>query len=244
VELRLDTTKAVLQIRGDGPALSAAAGRAGLEATVPPCPGWTARDLVGHVGSVYHRAAAVVRDGLREPAPSVQPPAEDLIAWYDAAHADLVTALRTSDLTREVYAFVGPQPASWWARRIAHETVVHRADAELAAGAAPPRVDAVVAVDGIDEVLTLFLSRAPASALSGQSVAVHTPDERWHVTLSPEGAVVQRGSDAPADGLVAGTPSHVLYHLWGRLPADEVDERGDATARAALRTALRQATGG
>ena len=129
---------------------------------------------------------------------------------------------------------------------MAHETAIHRADADVAAGGTPPRVDAVVAVDGIDELLTVFLAerlpRHKAVGGTGQTVAIHTPDERWHVTLLPESVEVRRGSKDEADGLIAGTPSHVLYHLWGRLPADEVDERGAAQARDALRAALRQAT--
>jgi hypothetical protein len=34
-----------------------------------------------------------------------------------------------------VWSFTGPTPASFWIRRMAHETLVHQADAQLAAGA-------------------------------------------------------------------------------------------------------------
>ena len=248
MELRLDATKAVLQLRGDGAAILAAARTAGLDTAVPSCPGWSVADLLRHLVTVYARATAVVRDGLQE-RPSTAPPQEgDPISRFEQAHTDLVAALRTSDLSRDVYTFVGPRPASWWTRRMAHETVIHRADAELAAGAHPPRVDAVVAVDGIDELLTLFLAEAlprlggPVGG-HGETIGVHTPDERWRVTLNEEAVDVVRGSDAAADGLIAGTPSHVLYHLWGRMPADEVDERGEPAAREALRRAIGQATG-
>src|SRR5215469_3181220 len=51
----------------------------------------------------------------------------------------------------------GPAPAGFWIRRMAHETLVHRADAQLAAGAAPePLIEAEVAADAIDEWLMLL----------------------------------------------------------------------------------------
>ena len=245
MELRLDATKAVLQLRGDGAAILDAARTAGLDADVPSCPGWTVADLLTHLGEVYARATAVVRDGLTErPQPTRGVGTLDA---FEAAHRELVTALRGGDGTREVYTFLGLHPAAWWSRRMAHETVIHRADAELAAGRTPPRVDAVVAVDGIDELLSVFLAGAlprftGSGGGTGETVALHTPDERWHVRLGPDTVEVTRGSAQEADGLIAGTPSHVLYHLWGRLPADEVDERGEAAARDALRSALRRAT--
>jgi uncharacterized protein (TIGR03083 family) len=247
VELRLDATKAALQLRGDGAAIVAAARSAGLDAAVPSCPDWTVADLLRHLVWVYSRATQVVRDGLQErPTPATPPdgdPTDEVERW----HGELVTALRTNDLDRDVWTFLGPRPATWWSRRMAQESVIHRADAELAAGGRPPRVDAVVAVDGIDELLTVFLAEAlprlGSVGGSGESIGVHTPDERWHVTLHADKVDVVRGSDAPADALIAGTPSHVLYHLWGRMPADEVDERGAAEPRDALRRAIGQVTG-
>jgi uncharacterized protein (TIGR03083 family) len=247
VELRLDATKAVLQLRSDGAAILTAARTAGLEAVVPSCPGWDVGDLLGHLTQVYERATAVVRDQLQErPVTEARPGSLEV---FESAHRDLVGVLRAAEPAAEVYSFLGPRPVTWWSRRMAHETVIHRADAELAAGGSPPRVDAVVAVDGIDELLTVFLADAlprftGSGGGSGETVGVHTPDERWHVRLATDSVEVTRGSDEAADALIAGTPSHVLYHLWGRLAADEVDERGDGAAREVLRAALRRVTGG
>lgn len=255
MELRLEATKAVHQLRADGAAIAAAAREAGLEAAVPSCPGWTIADLLGHLTGIYVGREIVVREGLQERPVAQDPPTGDAVHAFEQALDRMVATLRASDLSREVWTFVGPRPASWWSRRMAQETVIHRADAELAAGRTPPRVDAVVAVDGIDEMLTVFVAEAltrygppvngggPIGG-TGQAVGVHTPDERWHVTLHDDRVDVVRGSSAASDALIAGTPSHVLYHLWGRLPADEVDVRGDAAALSVLQRALRTAAGG
>lgn len=255
MELRLESTKAVHQLRADGAAIAAAARDAGLDAAVPSCPGWTVADLLGHLTTIYVGREVVVREGLQERPTGVEPPSGDPLEAFESSLAAMVATLRGSDLSREVWTFVGPRPAAWWARRMAQETVIHRADAELAAGRTPPRVDAIVAIDGIDEMLTVFVAEAltrygppvngggPIGG-SGQTVAVHTPDERWLVTLHDATVEVERGSSATADALIAGTPSHVLYHLWGRLPADEVDVRGDDAALSVLRRALTTAAGG
>lgn len=255
MELRLEATKAVHQLRADGAAIAAAARETGLDATVPSCPGWTVGDLLSHLTGIYVGREVVVREGLHERPAQQEAPGGDAIEAFESSLTRLVATLRGSDLSREVWTFVGPRPASWWSRRMAQETVIHRADAELAAGRTPPRVDAVVAVDGIDEMLTVFVAEAltrygppidgggPIGG-AGQTVGVHTPDERWHVTLHDDRVDVIRGSAATSDALIAGTPSHVLYHLWGRLPADEVDVRGDERALAVLRRALNTAAGG
>ncbi len=50
---------------------------------------------------------------------------------------------------------------------MAHETLVHRADAQLAAGADPePVIEAEVAADAIDEWLTLLAAGILGSAAS------------------------------------------------------------------------------
>lgn len=255
MELRLESTKAVHQLRADGAGIVTAARDAGLDAAVPSCPGWSMTDLLDHLTGIYVGREVVVREGLQERPSGAERPAGDPVEAFEAALAALVATLRSSDLSRQVWTFVGPRPGTWWSRRMAQETVIHRADAELAAGRTPPRVDAIVAIDGIDEMLTVFVAEAltrygppvngggPIGG-SGQSVAVHTPDERWLVTLHDAEVQVERGSSANGDALIAGTPSHVLYHLWGRLPADEVDVRGDEGALAVLRRALRTAAGG
>lgn len=239
----MDAPRAIVQLSRDGRALSETARAVGLDAKVPSCPGWTVRDVVAHTAEVYQHKLAVL-DGLLQERPTSwesEPPSGDVVAWYDDSLAALVAALRRHPADTPVWTWLVPDHSvGFWARRMMQETVIHRADVELAAGSAH-HVDAPVANDGIDEVLDLFLchnredyATAPGT---GQTVAVQTADEAWHVTLGPEAATLQRGHH-PADATLAGTPSHVLYWLWGRASDDAVFLRGDAAAVAALRRAL------
>ena len=66
-----------------------------------------------------------------------------------------------------------------------HETTVHRADVELAAGLVPD-VDPVVAADGIEEFLAnLPTARRPSEHLgslpAGASLHLHATDCGWRV---------------------------------------------------------------
>ena len=65
---------------------------------------------------------------------AASPDRAEQCAWLRAGAARIVGAAREAggDL---VWSFTGPTPAGFWLRRMAHETLVHRADAQLAAGA-------------------------------------------------------------------------------------------------------------
>ncbi|HWB72304.1 MAG TPA: hypothetical protein VG452_08795, partial [Egibacteraceae bacterium] len=119
--------------------------------------------------------------------------------------------------------------AGCWRRRMAHETAVHRWDAEAAAGRARP-LDAELAADGIDEYFTVFL-RAPQPSYGGPRGTLHVhrldgPGE-WLVHLRPGMPVVERGH-ARADAALRGTASDLLLVLWRRRPVTSVALVGDA----------------
>lgn len=61
-----------------------------------------------------------------------------------------------------VWTFAGTRPASFWARRMSHETAVHRAGTELAAGLRPAFAPDLAA-DAIDEWLVSCAARLPKS---------------------------------------------------------------------------------
>jgi uncharacterized protein (TIGR03083 family) len=129
-----------------------------LEAPVASCPGWTLRDLAGHVGGVHAWAAyAIVHgtpDGEEPPAP-----ATGVADWYrgNAAHLHAVLAEREPDAPAWTF---GPKPrtAAFWRRRQVHEVEVHTWDA-LASQGRTHALDPEVAWDGIDEVATVFYPR-------------------------------------------------------------------------------------
>ncbi len=120
---------------------------AGLDAEVPHCPGWTVRRLLAHVGFVHGWAADYVAGAVTEMVdePSEEqmfadaPDGERLFEWAAGQHRRLVTALRDAPADLECWTFLpAPTPLSMWARRQAHETAIHRVDAQQAAGRPAP----------------------------------------------------------------------------------------------------------
>jgi uncharacterized protein (TIGR03083 family) len=152
----------------EGRMLVDAARSADLDAPVPTCRGWRQLDLLAHVGFVHRWATRYVATAVTEMVDEPDeagilkgaPPEDDRCDWVSQGHAALVRALRAAPADLVCWTFLAaPSPLAMWARRQAHETAVHRVDAELAAGLAPAPVDAALAADGIDELLFAFLGR-------------------------------------------------------------------------------------
>jgi uncharacterized protein (TIGR03083 family) len=169
----------------EGTRLAAAAGRRGLGAPLPACPGWQMRELLRHLGYVHRWAATYVgqaRQEMIEEPPESEilrggPADPELLNWFRAGLGDLVGTLRSADPGLICWTFfAAPTPLAFWARRQAHETAIHRADAEGAPGDAEPPpapspvtpFPAAFAADGIDELLTGFAPRARFKAQAGQ----------------------------------------------------------------------------
>ena len=122
------------------------------------------------------------------------------------------------------------QTVGFWYRRMAHEAAVHRVDAEAAFAEITP-VAPDLAVDGVDEILQLFLggdwSNQPADewrgispeAGAGRPVEVIAGDHSWRVTLHPERVDVVDGP-GEAVATIGGDPSDVMLWLWRRLPTE------------------------
>jgi uncharacterized protein (TIGR03083 family) len=119
-----------------------------------------------------------------------------------------------------------PSPLAFWARRQAHETAIHRADAESASGATPGYAPAFAA-DGIDELIMGFGRRRkyqPESAAEGRRLRMIAADTggAWVVEVR-EGRMHPRrdtdqGSD-PAGCTVSGPASGLYLYLWNRAAA-------------------------
>ena len=107
---------------------------------------------------------------------------------------------------------------------------MHRVDVESAFDAVTP-VDDDLAVDGIDEVLDLFLAyQADDVGPDGPgrgTVAVRTGDHIWRVTPAPRRRRAVPRARRPADAVVSGEPSELLLWLWGRRPTRAVTREGD-----------------
>lgn len=136
-----------------------------------------------------------------------------------------------------------PSPLAFWARRQAHETAVHRVDAESARGRALEEIArdiaAGFAADGIDELLRGFHAR-PKSRVRTDGPrtlrvrATDTADATWTVRLSAEPPVTERNDEGDADCEVSGPAALLYLSLWNRLPLPAV------TGDAALATLWRE----
>ena len=250
----MKTSSLIDVLRTQGTLLADAAGRAGLTAPVPTCPGWAVRDLLLHQGGVHRWAATVVRDrhtgptGVEQPYDIVEELPDDdvLLDWYRAGHADLVRIREAAPADLACWAFLpAPTPLAFWARRQAHETTIHRVDAEAAAGGGPVAVAGLpptAAEDGIDELLTCFVS-GRNRRLRGKpphTMLVHATDvgARWLVRVGADLPRVERVTgDVAADVSVAGPAVPLYLALWNRLPWDDLVTTGDTPARLADRWA-------
>jgi uncharacterized protein (TIGR03083 family) len=227
-----------------GRLLADAAEQAGLDAPVQPCAPWQVKDLLRHTGYIHRWAAQHITD---RPAQVLEGPSEEevlcggapdgeLIAWFRDGHAALVEVLRAADPDLQTATFMeAPSPLAFWARRQAHETAIHRVDAESSLGRLPG-FPVSFAVDGIDELITGFGRRRkyrPRAADDGAAtrgegtLRIFAADAgaSWRADVG-EGRIQARSegdSSVPADCTVSGPASGVYLHLWNRADAAQAN---------------------
>ncbi|HEX4660256.1 MAG TPA: maleylpyruvate isomerase family mycothiol-dependent enzyme [Streptosporangiaceae bacterium] len=219
---------------------------ADLTRRVPTCPDWTLRQLATHVGRAHRWAAEIAATRSAEMIPFRQVPdgripddPAEHAPWLRAGAARVIEAVREAG-SNPVWAFDRLRPASFWARRMAHETAVHRADAELATGREPAFAPDIAA-DGIDEWLGSLSGPTPGDehlhdALpDGAILHVHGTDDgldeagEWLVRREGSGLVVEHGH-GKGDVAVRGPAARLLLVLLRRVPPDDpqVQVMGDA----------------
>lgn len=228
-------------LRADGEALARVADAGSLEASVPGCPGWDLGALVGHTGRIHRWAAAMLRSraverGIRLRDDEI-PRGAAVVPWYRAGLVELLDALAEAGPHAMVWNWFdgAPAPARFWFRRMAQETTVHRWDAQRAAGEPAP-IDALLAADGIDELLETFVPhRGLAGAIedAGKTIHLHATDAElaggrgeWLLTLGTDAIALEHGH-AKGDVAVRGTASNLLLLLWNRSEPSALEVFGD-----------------
>lgn len=203
---------------------------------VPGCPGWTGADLAFHLTQVYlHKTETMRLDEFPKPWPP--PLGDDPPAALDDAYRRLVAEFDTRKPDEHTPTwYEADQSVGFWVRRMAYETVIHRVDAELAAGLTPGPVPTELAEGGIEEVLTCFLAYGSVAfaedvadlmaACDGDTVRVDVPGTSWLVQLGP-GVVTVIRSEADTDAVVRGEPDPVLRWLWRRVGNSAVELDGN-----------------
>jgi uncharacterized protein (TIGR03083 family) len=227
-------------LRDEGERMAVAVARADPDAGVPSCPEWTVRDLVRHLGGVHRWATGYITSGRTETSHAeldevvgTWPADADLAAWLARGCADLVAALVAAPDDLACWTFLpAPSPRAMWARRQAHETAIHRVDAEQAVDAAVTGFAPPFAADGIDELLRLFVPRRGTTlhADPPTSLAVcctDVSDASWLLHLDADGVRTTSGHGARAACTVAGAAGDLYLGLWNRSGADDLTVEGD-----------------
>ncbi|RVX40409.1 uncharacterized protein (TIGR03083 family) [Nonomuraea polychroma] len=212
------------------------------QATVPTCPDWPLRVLVGHIGQAHRYAAQVVRKGEPAVAPDpwqAEPGTPDRWEeWLRAGADDLIDAIEETGAGKEMWTFLGPRPAVFWLRRMLADTAVHHYDAAVTTGAAFVLADDLAA-DVVSEGFEM-LTAPGAEQLKPELAELRGRGERlglrpvsgdgWVLTRAPEGLRWQRGPvPADVDVVVSGTAADLMLVCSRRLPLDDgrVEVAGD-----------------
>ncbi|MBT3152874.1 maleylpyruvate isomerase N-terminal domain-containing protein [Streptomyces sp. CHD11] len=228
---------------------------ADLSGTVPTTPDWSLEQLIRHVGGSLRWAAQMVRTGAEDELDEDQVPDFDgpaqwgdpgaLDAWLAESGELIVGALRDAGPDAEVWSWAGVRNAGFWSRRMAHELIVHGADAALAAGL-PFEVAPDAAADAIDEWLEIVewaqrtLPEDTVHQLRGprRTILLHAtdageeadaersgteipPSKRWGrlIVLAEDGVSWSRGHEK-ATVTLRGPLTSVLLAFYRRLPLD------------------------
>ncbi|MEV6414680.1 maleylpyruvate isomerase family mycothiol-dependent enzyme [Kribbella sp. NPDC051718] len=223
-------------------------GRRRLTAEVPSCEGWTVETVLRHVATVYLHKIEALRTATR---PDPWPPAgldlRDAVDLFDEARAAIVVALTEAGTELPTWTFSPTDKTSgFWYRRMALETAVHRVDAELAHGVVTP-IDRALALDGIDEILTLMLggpwweegdTKHPVDA----TIRITSAGRSWTIRLDATTASVVAGAEGEVDAEVFGNPDDIFLWLWGRHDLNMEQSAGADTAVQEFRLRVAEST--
>lgn len=235
-------------------------------ARVPCCPDWDGSDLLWHLTEVQSFWGEIVARRLTDPEqaeshkPEGSPDRNSMLAAFGVASQRLQEALESTPTETHVWTWHDPdQSVGFISRRQAHESLIHRVDAEMTAGIEPV-LDADLAADGVDEILGVMISGVPDWATfdpDGTAMRIEATDVDRHWGLafgrmrgtSPFSGntydldAATLGLDAPAaQTTVAGPAGRLDLWLWGRTDLDGLEVTGDPAMAGRLRQMASEAT--
>ena len=204
---------------------ASALGDAPPKTMVPTCPDWSVTDLAAHLGLIHRWAEHLVR--VLAPA-RISSEEMDIVRgppnpqWLQEGGSNLVSTLRSSEPNAPMWAWGADQHVRFWSRRQLHETLVHRADLELALGRTI-RAEPDVCADGIDEFLANLASSASFSPAvrdlrgTDQTLRFNAVDvgTSWTVRIESDGFHVE-SVDGPSDAEISGPAVDLLLVLYRR----------------------------
>lgn len=221
-------------IRREADELLAALATADPAARVPACPDWTIDDLIDHLGRIHQWARLNACSGPDSTGPkhptSGAAEGEELARWYGRCVDELLTALTTTDPAEPCWTFQpGNGVARFWSRRQSHELAMHRNDLQAAVGQGY-RYEQAHAVDGIAEVLDVFLKRRKAYRVPPLDLPVPLliectdRPERWLVAPVPgepadheaAGPALSDADAGTAAAVLRGPAAGLLLAMWKR----------------------------
>jgi len=216
-----------IDIVGEESRRIAAAYASELEGRVPWSDRWSVGTVARHVAGTHHVVGGIVAGrpsadfGLFATLDSPEKNDPRFLEWFAEGTATMCEQLRIAPATDACWNWYdgGGGRVSFWGRRMAHECVVHRWDAQMGATGTADPVDPEVAADGIDEFLDIFVAtgRAQSGAPPGPAVLIETldTDDRWTIELPTGDRIVHRDR-LPAQAKLSGGAADLLLLLWGR----------------------------
>jgi uncharacterized protein (TIGR03083 family) len=196
--------------------------------------------VVGHVAWIFRWVSQCLQATPENPpsrsAVGEPPVGTAVLTWYREATELVGSALDRCDLSEVRPSWAGPQNGHWWLRRLSQEVAMHRWDVD-AAGGDPQPIDAVLALDGVDEVLEVFVPNrfrfetfaADATGPTTPTIHLHATDVddgEWLLRVGPDSVQWER-AHAKGDVAARGRASDLLLALWSRITPDRLEVFGD-----------------
>ncbi len=237
-----------------------------LDIPVETCGAWTMADLIWHLAEVQSFWSWIIEN---RPAPVEEAVMPDravpaaLRAQLVDANDRLCSALDAAPFDDPIWTWhPDHKTIDFSIRRQTHEALIHCFDAVLATDGSAPEVEAALAADGFDELVTIMAGGVPdwADYKSGdRCLAVHAVDTDDHWLLefgsisghSPRGthyideptiAVNAPGQGTTPSAELSGPAVDLDLWAWGRGPIDRLSIDGDEAVVHALRSLIADST--